>query len=108
MTYTEAGEGGVPVVFLHGNPPRRTCGGTLSHLSAGTRCLAPDLIGMGGSGKPDIAYRLADHAGYLDALFDALGLKDVVVGHTWGGVRPWTWPPAAPGSSAGSSCWRRS
>jgi len=34
------------------------------------RSLAPDLIGMGRSGKPDIPYRFADHACYLDAWFD--------------------------------------
>jgi pimeloyl-ACP methyl ester carboxylesterase len=42
---------------------------------------------MGWSGKPDIAYRLADHSRYLDAWFDAMGLAEVViVGHDWGGT----------------------
>jgi haloalkane dehalogenase len=36
------------------------------------RCLAPDLIGMGKSGKPSTAYRFADHDRYLDAWFEAL------------------------------------
>jgi haloalkane dehalogenase len=84
-----AGNGGTPFVFLHGNP-------TSSHLwrnvlpkvaAAGHRCLAPDLIGMGRSGKPDIPYRFADHARYLDAWFEALGLTEaVLVGHDWGGA----------------------
>jgi haloalkane dehalogenase len=39
------------------------------------RVLAPDLIGMGQSGKPDIGYRFVDHARYLDAWFDALALE---------------------------------
>ncbi len=88
MAYTEAGAGGVPVVFLHGNPTssylwRRV----VPHLAGRVRCLAPDLIGMGASGKPDIGYRFADHARYLDAWFDALGLTEaVVVGHDWGGA----------------------
>jgi haloalkane dehalogenase len=88
MTHTEAGEGGVPVVFLHGNPTSsHLWRNVIPHVSGGARCLAPDLIGMGGSGKPDSAYRFADHAEYLDAWFDALGLTDVVVvGHDWGGV----------------------
>ncbi|MGW6685728.1 haloalkane dehalogenase [Streptomyces sp. NPDC054961] len=92
MYYREAGDGGpaaVPMVFLHGNP-------TSSHLwrevlpalaGPGRRLLAPDLIGMGESGKPDIGYAFADHARYLDAWFDALGLDEVVlVGHDWGGA----------------------
>ncbi len=88
LHYEEAGSG-PPVVLLHGNP-------TSSHLwrhvlpkvaAAGHRCLAPDLIGMGRSGKPGIAYRFADHARYLDAWFDALGLeRAVLVGQDWGGA----------------------
>ncbi|WP_442810249.1 haloalkane dehalogenase [Streptomyces sp. W16] len=86
MTHQESGTG-VPIVFLHGNP-------TSSHLWRNVlpgvtsgRLLAPDLIGMGASGKPDIDYSFADHARYLDAWFDALGLRDVVlVGHDWGGA----------------------
>jgi pimeloyl-ACP methyl ester carboxylesterase len=39
------------------------------------RCLAPDLAGMGQSGKsPTNAYRFVDHARYLDAWFEALNL----------------------------------
>jgi haloalkane dehalogenase len=99
MAYTEAGAGDRTVVFLHGNP-------TSSHLwrnvipqvADQARCLAPDLIGMGASGKPDIAYRFADHARYLDAWFDALNLHDVVlVGHDWGGALALDWAARHPG-----------
>ncbi|WP_030268699.1 haloalkane dehalogenase [Streptomyces sp. NRRL B-24484] len=85
--YEEAGSG-TPLVLLHGNP-------TSSHLwrnvipriGGGFRVLAPDLIGMGRSGKPDVAYRFDDHARYLDAWFDALGLEAaVLVGTDWGGA----------------------
>ena len=51
------------------------------------RCLAPDYVGMGHSGKaPDGAYRFADHARYLDAWFEALDLKKNVtlIVHDWG------------------------
>jgi haloalkane dehalogenase len=44
---------------------------------------------MGQSGKsPTQSYRFVDHARYLDAWFDALGLtKDVIlVVHDWGSV----------------------
>src|SRR3984957_2626672 len=88
MSYTDAGTGDVPVVFLHGNPTSSYLWrNVIPHVADQTRCLAPDLIGMGGSGKPDIAYRLADHARYLDAWFDAMDLSEVViVGHDWGGT----------------------
>ncbi|QKW35604.1 haloalkane dehalogenase [Actinomadura sp. NAK00032] len=101
--YREVGRGPAPMVFLHGNP-------TSSYLwrhvlpvvgSAG-RCLAPDLIGMGESGKPDIAYSFDDHARYLDAWFDALGLDRVVlVGHDWGGALAFDWAARHPGRVRG-------
>ena len=51
---------------------------------------------MGESGKPDLAYRLADHARYLDAWFDAMSLNDaVLVGHDWGGTLAMDWRPAS-------------
>jgi haloalkane dehalogenase len=51
------------------------------------RCLAPDLVGMGRSGRsPGQAYRFADHAAYLDAWFEALDLTKniILVVHDWG------------------------
>ncbi|MEV5576717.1 haloalkane dehalogenase [Spirillospora sp. NPDC052269] len=102
MFYRERGTG-APLVFLHGNP-------TSSHLwrdvlpamGGRGRILAPDLIGMGESGKPDIAYTFADQARYLDAWFDALGLEDVVlVGHDWGGALAFDWAARHPGRVRG-------
>jgi haloalkane dehalogenase len=58
------------------------------------RCLAPDLVGMGDSGKaPAGSYRFADHARYLDAWFEALGLtRDVtLVVHDWGSALGLDW-----------------
>jgi haloalkane dehalogenase len=92
MHYEETGDGD-PIVLLHGNPTssflwRKVIPG----LAGEGRCLAPDLIGMGRSGKPDIDYRFADHARYLDAWFDALGLDSVsLVGHDWGGALGFHW-----------------
>ena len=97
LFHEESGEG-TPFVFLHGNP-------TSSHLwrnvtprlGVGIRAIAPDLIGMGRSGKPDIAYDFADHAAYLDTWFDALGLDGVVlVGHDWGGALAFDWAARHP------------
>jgi haloalkane dehalogenase len=86
LHYEESGTG-TPIVFLHGNPGSSYgWRNVLPGVGAG-RLLAPDLIGMGRSAKPDIPYAFADHARYLDAWFDALGLDDVVlVGHDWGGA----------------------
>ncbi|WP_103338562.1 haloalkane dehalogenase [Amycolatopsis sp. CA-126428] len=87
MLHHEETGTGAPIVFLHGNPSSsHSWRHILPHVGAG-RLLAPDLIGMGRSPKPDIAYTFADHADHLDAWFDALGLDDVVlVGHDWGGA----------------------
>ncbi len=47
---------------------------------------------MGDSGKPNVAYRFADHARYLEAWFAALDLRDVIlVGYDWGGVLAVDW-----------------
>jgi haloalkane dehalogenase len=84
--YEETGTGPA-IVLLHGNPGSSHLWRNVMPRLGGGRLLAPDLIGMGRSGKPGIAYDFADHARYLDAWFDALGLDDVVlVGHDWGGA----------------------
>jgi haloalkane dehalogenase len=87
MAYVDAGAG-APVVFLHGNPTSSYLWrNVMPHVEPVARCLAPDLVGMGESGPaPAGAYRFVDHARYLDAWFDALGLADGVtlVGHDWG------------------------
>ena len=103
LAYAEAGEGGIPVVLLHGNPTSSYLWrNVLPHVAGKARCLAPDLIGMGASGKPDIAYRFADHVRYLDAWFEALGLRDVVlVGHDWGGSLAMDWAARHPGRARG-------
>ena len=59
----------------------------------------PDVSGMGASGKAaGGSYRLVDHARYLDAWFEALGLtRDVtVVGHDWGSALGFHWAARFP------------
>ena len=93
MAYVEVGVG-APIVFLHGNPTSSYLWRNVIPLLQGSgRCLAPDLIGMGRSGKASGgAYRFADHARYLDAWFEALALRDVtLVMHDWGSALGFHW-----------------
>jgi haloalkane dehalogenase len=99
--YKDAGTG-TALVFLHGNPgSSHLWRNVLPRMGRG-RLLAPDLIGMGRSGKPDIPYSFADHARYLDAWFDALDLDRVVlIGHDWGGALAFDWAARHPGRVLG-------
>ncbi len=87
MAYVDAGAG-KPIVLLHGNPTSSYLWrNIIAELTAVGRCLAPDLIGMGDSGRSaDGLYTFAEHAGYLDAWFEAMGLeRDItLVVHDWG------------------------
>jgi haloalkane dehalogenase len=87
MSYVDTGAGD-PIVFLHGNPTSSYLWrNIIPYLGGHGRCLAPDLVGMGRSGKsPARAYRFVDHARYLDAWFEALGLTRniILVVHDWG------------------------
>ena len=94
IAYVDSGQGD-PIVFLHGNPTSSYLWrNVIPHLEGIGRCLAPDFIGMGDSGKaPDGSYRFVDHRRYLDAWFDALGLTQRVtlVGHDWGSALGFHW-----------------
>ena len=94
MAYVDTGAGD-PIVFLHGNPTSSYLWrNIIPHVEKLGRCLAPDLIGMGDSGKnPSGSYRFIDHAHYLDAWFAALELtKNVtLVVHDWGSALGFHW-----------------
>jgi haloalkane dehalogenase len=94
MAYVDTGAG-APVVFLHGNPTSSYLWrNVIPHVERAARCLAPDLVGMGDSGRtPTGSYRFADHARYLDAWFDAVGLDGDVtlVMHDWGSALGFHW-----------------
>ena len=94
MSYVDTGEGD-PVVFLHGNPTSSYLWrNVIPHVESHARCLAPDLVGMGDSGKsPAGSYRFADHARYLDAWFEAVVPSENVtlVVHDWGSALGFHW-----------------
>jgi haloalkane dehalogenase len=94
ISYIDTGAGD-PVVFLHGNPTSSYLWrNVVPHVEGVGRCLAPDLVGMGDSGPaPDGSYRFTDHARYLDAWFETLGLTQNVtlVGHDWGSALGFYW-----------------
>ncbi|HEV8393335.1 MAG TPA: haloalkane dehalogenase [Vicinamibacterales bacterium] len=99
MSYVDTGTGD-PIVFLHGNPTSSYLWRNIIPFLTGCgRCLAPDLVGMGRSGKaPNKTYRFTDHARYLDAWFDALALTDrvVLVVHDWGSALGFHWASRHP------------
>jgi haloalkane dehalogenase len=87
MAYREAGSSTAPVaLFLHGNPTSSYIWrNIIPHVAGVAHCIAPDLIGFGQSGKPDIDYRFADHVRYLDAFIAASGTTSAyLVAQDWG------------------------
>jgi haloalkane dehalogenase len=87
MAYREAGDREAPVaLFLHGNPTSSyVWRNVLPHVASVAHCIAPDLIGFGQSGKPDVEYRVADHVRYLDAFLEQSGIESAfVVAQDWG------------------------
>ena len=78
--YREAGDRQAPIVlFLHGNPTSSYIWRNVLPLVAPVaHCIAPDLIGFGQSGKPNIEYRFADNVRYLDAFLDRAGIASEI------------------------------
>lgn len=94
MAYISTGAGAA-VVFLHGNPTSSYLWrNVIPWVARDHHCLAPDLVGMGDSGKsPAGSYRFADHARYLDAWFEAVlpTGRITLVGHDWGSALGFHW-----------------
>lgn len=85
MHYIDQGEGD-PILFLHGNPTSSYLWrNIIPYLSKQGRCIAPDLIGMGKSDKPDLKYGFEDTYRYLEVFIEKMGLKNItLVLHDWG------------------------
>ena len=97
MAYVEVGRGD-PIVLLHGNPTSSYLWrNVLPHLQPLGRCIAPDLLGMGDSAKlPNSgpgSYRFVEHSRHLDALLEALDVRERVtfVIHDWGSALGFDW-----------------
>ncbi len=73
-------------LLLHGNPTSSYLWrNIIPHLSPLGRVIAPDLIGMGKSGKPDIDYTFIDHIVYMDAFIEKKQLQNIIfVIQDWG------------------------
>ena len=107
MAYVEVG-GGDPIVLLHGNPTSSYLWrNVLPHLQQLGRCIAPDLIGMGNSdklpGSGPGSYRFVEHRDYLDALLEALDVRErVAFVHDWGSALGFDWANRHRGGCSGN------
>ncbi|MXY39377.1 MAG: haloalkane dehalogenase [Rhodospirillaceae bacterium] len=104
VRYVDTGSG-EPVVLIHGNPTSSYLWrNVIPELAGNFRCLAPDLIGMGDSGKnPSGEYTFAEHSTFIDAWLDAVlpeGRLRFVV-HDWGGALGFHWAARHPERVAG-------
>jgi len=97
IAYQECGSGS-PIVFQHGNPTSSYLWrNIMPALATQGRCIAIDLVGMGGSDKLDKpgphSYSFAEHRQYFDAALAALGVDaDVIlVVHDWGSALGFDW-----------------
>src|SRR6056297_3601582 len=83
--YIDEGEG-APILFLHGNPTSSYIWrNIIPYLKEEGRCIAPDLIGMGKSGKPNIDYKFRDHYDYIRQFIENMGLVNItLILHDWG------------------------
>ncbi len=102
MAYVDVGEGD-PIVFLHGNPTSSYLWrNVIPHVQHLGRCIAPDLVGMGESGKlpgPGRGtYSYATHAAHLDDFLAAVGVRRRVtfVLHDWGSALGFDWASRHP------------
>jgi len=99
MSYIDIGSGD-PIIFLHGNPTSSYLWRNIIPYAEDLgRCLAPDLVGMGQSGKsPGNKYRFIHHSCYLDEWFNKLNLEGRVtlVLHDWGSALGFYWASRHP------------
>lgn len=73
-------------LLLHGNPTSNYIWRNIvPYLTPHGRVVAPDLIGMGKSDKPNIGYTFQEHIDYIDAFIAQRNLKNIIlVIQDWG------------------------
>jgi len=93
MHYIDIGTGSPALVFLHGNPTwSYLWRNVIPPLARHHRCVAVDLLGFGGSDRPDIDYTFPQHytavRGFLE---QAVSGPVALVLHDWGGLLGINW-----------------
>ncbi len=95
ISYIDTRAGEDLVVFLHGNPlSSYVWRKVIPRVQGVARCISPDLLGMGDSGKePHNAYRFDDHYRYFSVWIDSLKLdgKYIFVCHELGSMIAFRW-----------------
>jgi len=86
--YRIAGEGGAPLLLIHGiGDSSRTWEQIIPLLAREHLVVAPDLLGHGASDKPRADYSVAAYANGMRDLLAVLGIDKVtLVGHSLGGA----------------------
>ena len=89
IAYLDEGQGDKTLLMLHGNPVSGYVYAKLMRLlEPDFRCVVPDLLGFGLSGKPpdEKEYSLPGHIAIIETFVETLDLQSVaLVGHDWGG-----------------------
>ena len=94
MSYIDSGNGDV-TLFIHGNPTSSFLWrNIIPSIDKISRCIAPDLIGMGNSGKPkNCGYTFLEHYDYLSEFVENVipEGKITLVIHDWGSALGFHW-----------------
>jgi proline-specific peptidase len=87
--YRRLGEGGIPLLVLHGGPGAgHDYLGSLEGLAGGREVIFYDQLGCGRSDRPDDAslWKIDRFVAEVDAVREALGLDEIhLLGQSWGG-----------------------
>ncbi len=97
-------------LLIHGNPVSNYLWrNIIPHLSPKIRCIAPDLIGFGASGKPTIPYSTTDHAAYLSAFISQIlpnpNQKIILIVQDFGSLLGFDWASQNQERFAGIAFW---